>query len=241
MPREKRPCWKCGTPGHIGAQCTSGAARLVDHEAPPGATFALRYEDVDEEGFKLARKTVRPQKVPVTIASFIDINPFKHLESQKEWKQRNTQKVVKPCEGFKAECDSTLIHQSSFCACNSVACREPVPAGVVVQGRSGGTEMADHGGQSIFHQIGPTFFTDTEDVLDARETLAIAEHLYGGMNFVDAPTLGIVKDLASRRGKRPPPPSTSAAVQPSGKRPPCHPEKQLRSTTTVSPPCPRSL
>ena len=32
VPRDTRPCWKCGEPGHISAQCTSGAATLVDHE-----------------------------------------------------------------------------------------------------------------------------------------------------------------------------------------------------------------
>ena len=33
VPREKRPCWRCGLPGHLGAQCTSGMkANLCDEE-----------------------------------------------------------------------------------------------------------------------------------------------------------------------------------------------------------------
>ena len=82
------------------------------------------------------------------------------------------------CEDFKTESD-TLINQSfcnSFCAC-----REPVPVVVVVaQGRSGGTEAVDQGGQSNCPQTGSTLFTNTEDVLNDREMLAIAEHLYEG-------------------------------------------------------------
>ena len=72
---------------------------MVDHEPPPGATFSLHYED--EEGFQLARKTARPRKIDVTLANFVDVNSSKSLESQKERKMRNKQKVVKCCEDFK--------------------------------------------------------------------------------------------------------------------------------------------
>ena len=114
VPREKRPCWKCGKPGHIGAQCTSAAAKLVDHAQAPGFTFSPHCGDEDEEGSKLAKRTVRPQRVPVTIANFMDVSSFKDVERQKERKYRNKQKVksVKFCDDFKAECDNTLISQS---------------------------------------------------------------------------------------------------------------------------------
>ena len=172
MSREKRPCWKCGKPGHISAQCTSGAAKLLDHASPAGATFSLQYED-EEDGFVMAKRTARPQKVPVTIASFLDVNSFKPLEGQNERKRREKEKKVAFCEDFRTGSETALINdQSSFCILNC-ACRKPVSVGVVAQGRSGGTEAVGCGGQSKCHQSGP-------EILSSKEMLAIAEHLYGG-------------------------------------------------------------
>ena len=74
-------------------QCTSASAKLVDHEQPPGAAFSLHYEG--DEDFMMAKKTVRPQRVPVTVANFVGINSFSGLESQKERKlKRKKQKVI---------------------------------------------------------------------------------------------------------------------------------------------------
>jgi len=36
LPRDKRPCWKCGIPGHLGRDCRKGAANMVDEGGGDG-------------------------------------------------------------------------------------------------------------------------------------------------------------------------------------------------------------
>ena len=59
---------------------------------PPGAAFSVGYED--GEGFVMAKKTARPQKVPVTVASFLDANPFKQLEGQNARKRNEKERTA---------------------------------------------------------------------------------------------------------------------------------------------------
>ena len=109
MSWEKRPYCKCGKAGHISAQRTSGAAKLLYHAAPLGATASLHYED-GEDGFVMANRMARPQKVPVTIASFLDVSSFKPLEGQNERKRREKEKKVAFCEDFKTGSETALIN-----------------------------------------------------------------------------------------------------------------------------------
>ncbi len=73
LPREKRPCWKCGKPGHIGRDCRSTTgARLVDEEEPSDARHYFGVVNyADEDGYITVGKKGRPVLSRVTLGDFL--------------------------------------------------------------------------------------------------------------------------------------------------------------------------
>ena len=90
VPREQRPCWKCGKPGHTGAQCRGGAPRLagmVDGGEPvqpiafhvglgPGEHYERILPFTPVGNSKAAAKPSRPLPRMVTMADLITGNSF---------------------------------------------------------------------------------------------------------------------------------------------------------------------
>ena len=60
LPKEKRPCWKCGKPGHLGRDCRSSG--LVDDETADMADYfgCVTCEGEFMDGFSKAKKTFKP-------------------------------------------------------------------------------------------------------------------------------------------------------------------------------------
>ena len=74
VPREKRPCWKCGKPGHIGADCRSAGgqrpAKLVEDEDSGGDFFGC----VSFQKVKMGRPGIcrKPMPAKVTLWNHVE-------------------------------------------------------------------------------------------------------------------------------------------------------------------------
>ena len=90
VPKDKRPCWKCGKPVHLGRDCRGGGAtKLVDDEASDAPVFfgAVDYVGGDDEGYfkehwQIEKRKTKPRPRGATLASFIDKNTFEMLEER---------------------------------------------------------------------------------------------------------------------------------------------------------------
>ncbi len=74
LPRERRPCWKCGKPGHIGRDCrsTAAAAKLVDENQSEEVRHYFGVVDfVDEEGYTTVGKKGRPVPSQTTFGDYL--------------------------------------------------------------------------------------------------------------------------------------------------------------------------
>ncbi len=74
LPKEKRPCWKCGKPGHLGRECRStAAAKLVDDDGPTetGRHFFGMVNFADEEGYITVGKKGRPVPSQITFGDYL--------------------------------------------------------------------------------------------------------------------------------------------------------------------------
>ena len=127
LSREQRPCWKCGKPGHIGAQCPNGPNKNGGDRA------AGMVAGGDDQGAGAAEKPIsffcvnyakeepqRPMPSKPTLASFVHKNQFEALESEpvgktKTKKSKQTMKVANnnepkisaniDCKPNNLECD----------------------------------------------------------------------------------------------------------------------------------------
>ncbi len=75
VPREKRPCWKCGLPGHLGRDCRKGAPKALGNIGDAAAEEIDFFGAMEEDdGFTTVGKRGRPVRpVPPTrpLAEFI--------------------------------------------------------------------------------------------------------------------------------------------------------------------------
>ena len=72
VPREQRPCWRCGLPGHIGAQCKAGKPTHLCDDNEPDHTFCVT--EADGEGYTRVGGPQHRGPRPATLADFMPTN-----------------------------------------------------------------------------------------------------------------------------------------------------------------------
>ena len=92
----KRPCFKCGKPGHIGSACRSGGAsvRTLEENDEPASFGGTMCAVMTNEDFELVtlRKSSKPQSRPATLGDFIPTetkNTFETLTKTEDVVSRN--------------------------------------------------------------------------------------------------------------------------------------------------------
>ncbi len=62
VPRDKRPCWKCGLPGHLGRDCRKGAPKAIGNIGDAAEQINFSGAMGGNDGFTKTGKRGRPAR-----------------------------------------------------------------------------------------------------------------------------------------------------------------------------------
>ena len=115
VPRDKRPCWKCGLPGHLGRDCRKGAPEALGNIGDAAAEEIDFFGAMEEnDGFTTAGKRGRRvRQVPSTRPLAESIVRKKPPKSEAVAKVRRCNDKAAACTRQRCRHNSKSVGDSS--------------------------------------------------------------------------------------------------------------------------------
>ena len=137
LSREQRPCWKCGKPGHVGANCPTGgkgggrgSVNSVQSEVsqvPSGVNACFMMDTTEPEHyeriipFNTPIKTSRPVPRAICVDDFITKNSFAELADRATSRRAKRRSATVSATRSR---DSKSLIKPFVDKCNNLNCKD---------------------------------------------------------------------------------------------------------------------